>query len=404
VLFCIVLGVYAVVPKLATFNVMDYGAHADGKTLDTKPIQMAIKAAEEAGGGNVYFPEGNYLTGPFNLTSNMVLQLNDKAVILAAQDMSLYNIIPAFPSYGVGRDVGPDNYEPVVGGYNLTNVEITGGTIDGQGNYWWSLFRNKQLKHSRPALVQFQYTSGLKVVSTLLKDSPFWNLHPLYCDDVYIARVVIRAPQNSPNTDGIDVDSSSNVLIEQVDLATGDDMIAIKSGMNMPGIHFGWPTENVLIRDSLFANGHGISVGSETSGGIRNITFQNVTVINAGAGPRIKTSRGRGGVIEELTYKNITVSGCTNDVMEIGMNYDNVPTPGNKTTTPIVRKVYFGDINADCKTPGKFICLPESPCTEIRMENVIVKDSTSQFQCQYISGTSSHVQPPACFSNEISVS
>jgi len=311
--------------------------------------------------------------------------------------MSLYNIIPAFPSYGVGRDGGPDNYEPVVGGYNLNNVEITGGTIDGQGSYWWTLFRNKQLKHSRPALVQFQYTHGLKVVSTLLKDSPFWTLHPIYCDDVYIARVVIRAPMSSPNTDGIDVDSTKNVLIEQVDIASGDDMIAIKSGMNMPGIIFGMPTENVLIRDSIFANGHGISVGSETSGGIRNITFQNITVTNANVGPRIKTSRGRGGVIEEITYLNITISGCLSDVMEISMNYDNIPTPGNKTTTPTLRKVYFGEINADCKNPGKFICLPESPCTDVRMEDVIIKDTTQQFQCQYISGTTSHVQPPACY-------
>jgi len=398
VLFCLVLGVYSI-PK-ATFNVMDYGARADGKTLDTKPIQMAIKAAEQAQGGTVYFPEGNYLTGPFNLTSNMILQLNDKAVILAVKDMSLYSIIPAFPSYGVGRDNYPDNYEPVVGGYNLTNVAIMGGTIDGQGDYWWSLFRNKQLKHSRPALVQFQYTHGLRVISTLLKDSPFWTLHPIYCDDVYISRVVIRAPQTSPNTDGIDVDSTTNVLIEQVDIANGDDMIAIKSGMNMAGILFGRPTENVLIRDSFFANGHGISIGSEASGGVRNVTFQNVTVTNAKAGPRIKTSRGRGGVIEEITYKNITVSGCTSDVLELAMNYDNIPTPGNKTTTPVVRNVYFGEINGDCKTPGSFICLPESPCTDIRMENVIIKDTTKQFQCQYIHGISSNVEPPACFSPE----
>eukprot|EP01123_Difflugia_compressa_P006096 TRINITY_DN18245_c0_g1_i1.p1 TRINITY_DN18245_c0_g1~~TRINITY_DN18245_c0_g1_i1.p1 ORF type:complete len:408 (-),score=52.91 TRINITY_DN18245_c0_g1_i1:40-1263(-) len=382
------------------YNVMDYGAHGDGKTLDTNAIKGAIGAAHNGGGGTVFFPAGKYLTGPFNLTSNMVLSLDPKATILAAQDMTLYGIIPAFPSYGVGRDVGPDNYEPVVGGYHLQNVVITGGVIDGQGSYWWDLKHANKLNHSRPALVQLQYTTGLTVKSITLQNSPFWTLHPLYCDDVYIADVEILAPKNSPNTDGIDPDSSSNVLVERVHIANGDDMIAVKSGFNMPGILFNRPSENIIIRDSVFENGHGISIGSETSGGVRNVTFENIVVMNAVVGPHLKTSRGRGGIIELITYRNITVTGCTNDVIDLGMNYDHVAKPGNKTTTPIVRNVNFFQITAECSNPGKFECLPESPCTGFVMDTVTVK-TTKDFSCTDISGTSKSVSPPSCFASPV---
>jgi len=261
--------------------------------------------------------------------------------------------------------------------------------------------KNGQLTHSRPALVQFQYTTGLQVLSTTLKDSPFWTLHPIYCSDVYIADVVIRAPSNSPNTDGIDIDSTTDVLIERVDISNGDDMIAIKSGMNMPGILFGRPSENIIIQNSVFANGHGITIGSETSGGIRNVTFINLVVSNAIVGPHIKTSRGRGAIIEQIVYKNITLSGCNSHVMDVAMNYDKIPVPGNKTTTPILRDVLFEDIIADCAVPGSFDCLPESPCTGFQLQDVHVSHSTKTFTCQYITGTSTDVTPPSCINPAI---
>jgi len=380
----------------ATFDVREYGARGDGKTLNTYAIQKAIEAASMGYGNTVLFPAGKYLTGPFNLTSGMVLSLDKDAVILGVQDTALYGIIPPFPSYGVGRDVGPDNYEPVIGGYHLKNVVITGGTIDGQGDYWWNLYKSKNLKHSRPALVEFQNCSGLTLKSTILQNSPFWTLHPIYCMDVYIADVVILAPSDSPNTDGIDVDSSEKVLIERVNISNGDDMIAIKSGMNMAGINFGIPTTDVMIRDSVFSNGHGLSIGSETSGGIRNVTFQNLTVTSAKAGPRIKTSRGRGGVIQDIFYKNITILGCDTDAMDVGMNYDNIPDPGNKTTTPILKNVLLSDITGHCSNPGKFVCLPESPCTGFQLKNINISQTTRNFQCQYITGTSTNVTPISC--------
>jgi len=160
------------------------------------------------------------------------------------------------------------------------------------------------------------------------------------------------------------------------------------------------PTANVLIRDSVFSNGHGISVGSETSGGVRNITVQNCQVSNAVSGPKIKTSRGRGGIIQEIFFKNITVKNCYGSsgvVMSTGMNYDKIPNPGNATTTPIVRDVTFADVvSSQCPTPGSFICLPESHCTGFTLQNIDITGATSSFSCQYITGTSQSVSPTSC--------
>jgi len=296
-------------------------------------------------------------------------------------------------------EVGPDNYQPVIGAYNAQNVYIDGGTIDGLGQYWWDLFHAKKLSHSRPVLVQFESCNGVRVTNTLLRNPPFWTLHPLYSSNVYIADITILAPQNSPNTDGVDVDSSDNVLIERITVSNGDDMIAIKSGFNMAGILYGKPSANVIIRDSVFANGHGISIGSETSGGIRNITFENCEVNNAVSGPRIKTSRGRGGIIQEIVFKNITIRGCSSSgvVMSTLMNYDKIPNPGNATTTPIVRDVSISDIRStQCPTPGSFICLPESHCTGYTLQNINLVGVTGSFSCQYITGKSTNVSPSSC--------
>jgi len=254
----------------------------------------------------------------------------------------------------------------------------------------------KKLSHSRPILVQFESCNGVRVTNTLLRNSPFWTLHPLYSSNVYIADITILAPQNSPNTDGVDVDSSDNVLIERITVSNGDDMIAIKSGFNMAGILYGKPSENVIIRDSVFSNGHGLSIGSETSGSVRNITFQNCQVSNAVSGPKVKTSRGRGGIIQDIFFKNITVRGCTGSVMSTGMNYDKIPNPGNATTTPIVRDVTFSDVTStQCNSPGSFICLPESHCTGFILTNIDIV-GTGTFSCEYITGTSTNVSPASC--------
>jgi len=220
-------------------------------------------------------------------------------------------------------------------------------------------------------LVQFQWCDGVTVTKTVLRNSPFWNLHPLYSNDIYIADTTILAPANSPNTDGIDPDSSTNVLIERVNISNGDDMIAIKSGFNMAGILYGKPTENVVIRDSVFADGHGLSIGSETSGSVRNITFKNLIVTNAISGPKVKTSRGRGGVIENVVFSNITIYSCKSYSISTGMNYDKIPNPGNATTTPIVRNITFEQIHGiTSPQSGQFECLPESHCTEYILQDV----------------------------------
>ncbi|XWS48811.1 hypothetical protein CRYUN_Cryun13aG0108600 [Craigia yunnanensis] len=191
-------------------------------------------------------------------------------------------------------------------GDGLRDVVITGenGTIDGQGGIWWNMWRQGNLQFTRPNLVEFMNSRGIIISNVIFRNSPFWNIHPVYCSIVVIRYVTILAPSDSPNTDGIDPDSSSNVCIEDSFISTGDDLVAVKSGWDEYGIAYVRPSSCITIRrvtgSSPFA---GIAVGSETSGGVENVLAENIVLYNTGIGVNVKTNIGRGGFI-----KNITVS------------------------------------------------------------------------------------------------
>eukprot|EP01012_Entosiphon_sulcatum_P020697 TRINITY_DN25586_c0_g3_i2.p1 TRINITY_DN25586_c0_g3~~TRINITY_DN25586_c0_g3_i2.p1 ORF type:complete len:259 (-),score=36.69 TRINITY_DN25586_c0_g3_i2:532-1308(-) len=194
------------------FNVRDYGAKGDGIALDTDAVRKALRAAEATGsGGTVVFPSsGRYLTGPFNLTSHITLEVQPNATVLGVQDASLYPVLPPLPTYGVSRDLNlPLRYQSLIYARNATNVTITGGgVIDGQGSYWWNLFHNKQLQCGRPRLVEWYGCSNVEMHHITVANPGFWTLHPIYCTDVWIHHVTISNPADSPNTDGVDPDSS----------------------------------------------------------------------------------------------------------------------------------------------------------------------------------------------------
>jgi len=379
------------------FNVVDFGAVGDGKTLDTASITKAILAVADAGWGTVLFPPGVYLTAPINLTNNIVLLVQSGATILGSQDASLWPVIEPLPSYGVSRDTGSSmRYQALIYAYQVNNVTLTGGgTINGQGSIWWDWFRNNTLKWGRGRLVELQFVKHVVVTDLTLTMSPFWTLHPVYCDDVIIRNVTILNPMDGPNTDGIDPDSSSNVYISDSYVEAGDDNIAIKSGIDWCGREFGMPTVNVTIENVRFGHGLGLAIGSEMSGDVYNIVFRNLYMNGTQYGPKLKTMRGRGGYVTNVTYENIRVNNLEQGIF-VNMFYGSAQ-PTNKTATPVFSNFQFINISGTAGSAGQFTCLPESPCTGQKVVDVNFSNKPSAYTCSEASGTYSECTPtPSC--------
>lgn len=287
-----------------------FGAIGDGVTLNTAAFEKAVAAVVAAGGGQINVEAGYWLTAPFNLTSGMTLFLDEGAVILGVQDENLWPLMPPLPSYGLGREHMGPRYASLVHGQNLTDVVITGrnGTIDGQGQSWWSKYKNKLLNHTRGPLVQIMWSRDIIISNLTFRNSPFWTLHPYDCKNITISDLTILAPvKGAPNTDGIDPDSCEGMVIKDTYICVGDDGIAIKSGWDQYGIAYGKPSANILIRNVTVRSviSAGVAIGSEMSGGISNVTIENLTVWESRRGLRIKTAPGRGGYIHNITYSNI---------------------------------------------------------------------------------------------------
>ncbi|KAJ8476615.1 hypothetical protein OPV22_020342 [Ensete ventricosum] len=216
-------------------SITEFGAVGDGKTLNTWSFHKAIYRIQhlrKRGGTLLYIPPGVWLTGSFDLTSHMTLYLARGAVIKATQDIWNWPLVDPLPSYGRGRELPGSRYRSFIQGNGIRDVIITGenGTIDGQGDVWWNEWRQRTLLHTRPNLLELMNSRDVLVSNVVFLNSPFWNVHPVYCSNVVIKHVTVLAPYDSPNTDGIDPDSSSNVCIEDSFVATGDDLVAVKSG------------------------------------------------------------------------------------------------------------------------------------------------------------------------------
>ncbi|KAE9606299.1 putative galacturan 1,4-alpha-galacturonidase [Lupinus albus] len=201
-------------------SITDFGGVGDGNTINTKAFKDAISKIQETakkGGTLLYVPAGVYRTGPFNLTSSMTLYLASGAVIKASQESSTWPLIAPLPSYGRGRENPGGRYISFIHGDGLQDVIITGenGIIDGQGEVWWHMHRHKTLKYTRPGLIELMNSKNIIISNVVLKNSPFWNIHPVYCSNVVVRFVTILAPHESPNTDGVDPE---NVLAEHINL------------------------------------------------------------------------------------------------------------------------------------------------------------------------------------------
>jgi len=376
-----------------TRDVRDFGAVGDGETRDTDALQAALDECAESG-GTVTVPPGEYLTAPLRVGDDTTLVVQAGATVRFVGDHE------AFPAYE-GRWEGWDQtgFHPCLLVDDAANVEITGqGTIDGNGDYWWQFYGvdDDELPESladrlaefharndksddvssftlRPPLFQIYESTNVTVSGVTLRRSPFWNTHVVYSEDVTFHDVRIENPADAPNGDGIDIDSSRYVRISDTYINAGDDAICIKSGKDAEGREVGRPAEAITVTNCTVDAGHGgVVVGSEMSGDVRDVTVSNCTFTDTDRGIRIKTQRGRGGVVEDLRFDTIVMRRVASPFTINGyyfMDIDSDPIPVDEAT-PMVRNVVFSDITArNVESAGFLAGLPEQ-----RFENISFAD------------------------------
>ena len=420
--------------KKDTINILKYGAKADGITLNTKSINNAINACSTKGGGVVLVPSGLWITGPIVLKSNVNLHVSRAALLQFTDDKSQYKIIEGnWEGHAAYRNESP------ISGTNLTNIAITGeGVIDGNGEVWraigkdrlteeewkrkvasggvlsdngrsWypsesyakairtpragyiepgsSAAANEQYKDFfRPNMLVLTNCKKVLLQNVTFQNSAAWCLHTLMCQDLTLQGVRVRNPWYAQNGDGIDVESCKNVMIDNSTFDCGDDGICVKSGRDEEGRKRGMPTENMIVKNSIVYRAHGgFVIGSEMSGGARNIFVDNCTFIGTDIGLRFKTTRGRGGVVENIFIKNIAMKDIVTSAILLDMYYTGKsPTdeelandsgyPAVTAATPQFRNIYIN--NVACNGAEKALMvrgLPEMNIKGIHLENISLK-------------------------------
>ncbi|KAA3457905.1 putative polygalacturonase [Gossypium australe] len=394
-------GLSRPMPKMRpfAFNLTDFGGVGDGKTLNTAAFERAVlaisKLGKRGGGGQLNVPPGKWLTAPFNLTSHMTLFLAEDAEILGIQDEKQWPLMPPLPSYGYGREHHGPRYGSLIHGQNLKDVVITGdnGTINGQGQSWWKKFRQKLLNHTRGPLMQIMWSSDIVIANITLRDSPFWTFHPYDCKNVTVRNVTILAPiREAPNTDGIDPDSCEDVVIEDCYISVGDDAIAIKSGWDQYGIAYARPSRNILIRNLIVRSmvSAGISIGSEMSGGVSDVTIENLLVWSSRRAVRIKTATGRGGYVRHITYRNITFDDVRVGIV-IKTDYNEHPDDDfDPKALPIVKDISFTGVHGQgVRVPVRIHGSEDIPIRNVTFRDMSVGLTYKKkhiFQCAFIQG------------------
>ena len=358
-------------------NITKYGASVKtSATKNQKAINKAIETCSKKGGGKVIVPAGTFETGPITLKSNVNLEIQKDAKLLFAFDQSLFPIV-------LTRWEGMDcmNYQPCIYAYNEKNIAITGeGTIDGNGSNdtWWKMCgkdrfgwtpdlkesqkigrpllfeyseagkpfeeRNMDKTGLRPQLINIYKCENVAIKDVTLLRSPFWVIHPLLCKNLTVKGVKIW--NEGPNGDGCDPESCEDVIIEGCEFHTGDDCIAIKSGRNADGRIWNIPSKNIIVRNCTMEDGHGgVVVGSEITGGCQNVFVENCQMDspNLDRVLRIKTNTCRGGIIENIYMRNVTVGQCKESVMRINLGYE-PNEPAKRGFIPTVRNVYMSNV------------------------------------------------------------
>lgn len=349
------------------FNITNYGAVGDGKTLNTVAIQKAIDACAAAGGGTVLVPAGKFIFGPIILTSSLNLHLDKGAMLLISDDLKNYPI-------------KSKRYQDCITAANAHDIEISGqGVIDGQGEAWWQAFAADQKMTHRPYMAKLSGCTRVYVHDVTFQNSPMFHFVPENCTDVTIEHIKIKSPARAANTDGIDP-SGWNFLIADCTIDTGDDNIAIKpASERTPG------DKNFLVKNCTFLHGHGMSVGGGTANGLENLTVSNCTFNGTDSGIRIKTPRGNGGLLQNAVYENITMHDVKNPIY-INDYYPERTAPKDPATekaepvtdrTPITKDIMIRNVTiTDSPNAGTIQGLPEAPISNLIFSNANISAKT----------------------------
>lgn len=380
------------------YNILHYGAKNDSTALATEAIEEAIANASRAGGGTIFFPAGKYLTGPIHLKSNITLFLDAGAEICFSDDFDHY--LPMVSSRWEGTMV--HNFSPLIYAYEAENIAIIGrGVLNGNGKKWWAYAEvevkrksesrwqkefhrlNKEVLYPdlpgwvergflRPPFIQPMYCKNVRLEGITIKNSPFWTVNPAFCDNVTVDGVTIDNPP-SPNTDGINPESCRNVHISNCHISVGDDCITIKSGKDRSGRKEAWPAENYTITNCTMLSGHGgVVIGSEMSGDVKKIAISNCVFDGTDRGIRIKTARGRGGVVEDIRVNNILMKNIKQQAIVLDMQYTQTTVEPISERTPHFRNIHLSGITARAKQAGYINGLEEMPIEGISLNDLVM--------------------------------
>lgn len=420
-------------------NIEDFGAVGDGLTKNTEAIAKAIADVASHGGGRVVIPRGIWLTGPIVLESNINIHTEKGALVVFSDDFDDYPLIKtSFEGLETYRCISP------IYGKDLENIAFTGsGVFDGSGDAWRPVKKGKMTAsqwekllssggvlsddgmkwypseqsrrgdsdgnfnvpdmetqadfesvkdYLRPVMVSLVSCKKVLLDGPTFQNSPAWNIHPLMCEDLTIRNLTVRNPWYSQNGDGLDLESCKNVLIYNNSFDVGDDAICFKSGKDEDGRRRGTPTENVIVKNNVVYHGHGgFVIGSEMSGGVKNVHVSHCTFMGTDVGLRFKSTRGRGGVVENIYISDIAMIDIPTDAIRFNLFYggnspvleedqsaatearDPDPVPVSEET-PSFRNIYMKDITSTGAGQAAFFMgLPEMNLKNVRLENAILE-------------------------------
>ncbi|UOG76583.1 glycoside hydrolase family 28 protein [Hymenobacter tibetensis] len=362
------------------YDISTNGAIGDGQTLNTRAIQATIDRCSAAGGGTVVVPKGIFRTGAIFLKPGVNLLIEKEGVLKGSTRPEDY---PQVATRWEGTE--QPFTAALVNATNLTNVTVEGeGTIDGSGEEWVELARQARLQEGsaaptgprvgRPRLICFQSCRKARIANLQLRNQAVWCLHFLYCEQAVAENLTIRAAHNIPSSDGIDVDSSRDIRISGCDIDVNDDCISIKSGKDADGLRVNRPSEDILIEKTRFGYGHGgVAMGSETSGGIRRVEVRNcVAEADNWAPIRFKSQPSRGGVVEDITYRNMQLRN-TRQAFEFNMEWRMVPPIAPPASVlPVVRNVKLINITGTVNSAGRIHGLENSPIENVSFTGCVL--------------------------------
>jgi polygalacturonase len=357
-------------------DALSYGAKADGRTKDRQALQRAIDDCAGKGGGIVRLARGTFLTGPIVLKSHITLEIDPGTTLLGSQDAGDYRKVVEMREEAV---------QPLISASNAEDVAIRGGgLIDGAGQPWWAqVYAHKNspdvVAAKRPRAIFFDHSRHVLIEGVTIQNSASWQVTLYYCDDVIIRNGKILAPEHSPNTDGVDPFSSHHVTIAHMTIDVGDDNVAVKSGQpGSPGPDD--PSTDITVHDCIFLHGHGMSIGSEVSGGVRRVQVARVQFKGTANGLRVKSNRDRGSDIGNLDFRDVTMEDVATPIL-ITEYYPHIPEQDSAQPvtrlTPRFHDIRISNLNAaGAKTAGYIVGLPESPIRSITLTNVHISAET----------------------------